>query len=110
MVKLFTRTIAVLAAVSAGVVPVAMAQSKGSLNPTAGSHEMKMDKESRMVEGKIKQVDAKGARVTLEDGTTLAIPAWVSVPRGQLKPGTSIVAEYEEQGGQKIATSLKIKG
>jgi len=28
----------------------------------------------------------------------------------QLKPGAHISAEYEERGGQKIATSLQIKG
>ena len=69
------------------------------------SMEMNADKR---VEGKIKSVD--GSTVTLEDGTRLAIPSSVTISRAQLKPGTMIVAEYQERGGQKVATSVQIKG
>jgi len=53
-------------------------------------------KMSQNVEGTVKAV--RGSTITLEDGTQLAIP------------GAQISAEYEERGGQKIATSLQIKG
>jgi len=69
------------------------------------SMEMKADKR---VEGTIKSV--QGSTVTLDDGTTLSIPSSVKVSRDQLKPGAMIVAEYEERGGQKVATSVQIKG
>jgi Rieske Fe-S protein len=60
------------------------------------------------VEGTVKTV--RGNTVTLEDGTQLSIPGSVKVPMSQLKPGAQISAEYEERGGQKIATALLIKG
>jgi Rieske Fe-S protein len=69
------------------------------------SMEMNADKR---VEGTIKSV--QGTTVTLDDGTTLSIPSSVKVSRAQLKPGAMIVAEYQERGGQKIATSVQIKG
>jgi hypothetical protein len=69
------------------------------------SMELNADKR---VEGKIKSV--QGSTVTLADGTTLSIPSSVQVPRDQLKPGAMIVAEYQERGGQKVATSVQIKG
>ena len=69
------------------------------------SMEMNADKR---VEGTIKSVD--GSTITLEDGTRLAIPGSVMVSRAQLKPGAMIVAEYQERGGQKVATSVQIKG
>ena len=69
------------------------------------SMEMNADKR---VEGKIQSVE--GSTITLEDGTRLAIPSSVMVARAQLKPGAMIVAEYQERGGQKVATSVQIKG
>src|SRR5215475_2804506 len=69
------------------------------------SMEMNADKR---VEGTIKSV--KGSTVTLDDGTRLSIPSSVKVSRAQLKPGAMIVAEYQERGGQKVATSVQIKG
>jgi hypothetical protein len=62
----------------------------------------------KRVEGTIKSV--QGSTVTLEDGTRLSIPSSVMVSRSQLKPGVMIVAEYQERGGQKVATSVQIKG
>ena len=65
-------------------------------------------KTGQRVEGTVKTV--RGNMVTLEDGTQLSIPGSVKVPMSQLKPGAQINAEYEEKGGQKIATTLQIKG
>ena len=69
------------------------------------SMEMNADKR---VEGTIKSVH--GSTVTLDNGTTLSIPSSVKVSPTQLKPGATIVAEYQERGGQKVATSVQIKG
>jgi hypothetical protein len=52
----------------------------------------------------------RGNMVTLEDGTLLSIPSSVKVAKDQLKPGAQISAEYEERAGQKVATSVQIKG
>ena len=66
--------------------------------------------QTKSVESTIKAVDAASGTVTLADGTKLVIPKTLMVPRGQLKPGVGINANYEERGGEKVATSLQIKG
>jgi hypothetical protein len=48
--------------------------------------------------------------LTLEDGTQLTIPPTVNVPRGALKEGAIVKASFEERGGQKIVTSLEVRG
>jgi hypothetical protein len=60
------------------------------------------------IEGTIRIVGA-GGMVTLEDGFKLSIPDTI-VPRARLKPGATIVAEYERRGRRRIATAVEIKG
>ncbi len=62
------------------------------------------------IEGKIKAVDPSGRIVLLEDGTRLMIPPTVNVPKALLKEGAIIKASFEEKGGQKVVTSLEVKG
>ena len=83
------------------------AQPKSMEKPDK-SMEQKSYKMGQRVEGTIKNV--RGNTVTLEDGTQLTIPSSVKVSKDQLKPGAPISAEYEEQGGQKVAKSIQIKG
>jgi len=90
MLRALALATALLAATSFGAAPV-VAQAK-------------------TVEGRIKAVDASTGTLTLDDGTKLVIPKALMVPRGQLKPGVAINANYEERGGDKVATSLQIKG
>ena len=66
--------------------------------------------QTKSIESTIKAVDSANGTVTLADGTKLVIPKTLMVPRGQLKPGVGINANYEERGGEKVATSLQIKG
>ena len=75
-----------------------------SLGAAPGAAQMKT------VEGRIKTVDSASGTLTLADGTKLVIPKALMVPRGQLKPGVAINADYEEKAGEKVATSLQIKG
>ena len=75
--------------------------------PIPGASPAQEAPKDKQVEGTIKMV--RGSTVTLEDGTQLSIPASVRVAQ-DLKPGAQISAEYEERGGQKIATSIQIKG
>jgi len=104
MVRIVSVLLAVLLTGALGV-GGALAQMPKSDSAQPKSMEMKADKR---VEGTIKSV--QGSTVTLDDGTTLSIPSSVKVSRDQLKPGAMIVAEYEERGGQKVATSVQIKG
>jgi hypothetical protein len=63
----------------------------------------------QQVEGKIKSLDPSGRMLTLEDGTQLTIPPSVNVPRGTLKEGAIVKANFEERSGQKVVTSLEVK-
>ena len=67
-----------------------------------------MDKpKAEKIEGTILIVGSNSV-VTLEDGVRLTIPK--TVPKDQLKPGAMIIAEYEQKGSRKIATSVQIRG
>ena len=115
---MLARGIAVVLAVSlTGALGVggALGQPKSEPVQPRSKDQQSMDQQKSMemnadkrVEGTIKSVD--GSTITLEDGTRLAIPSSVMVSRAQLKPGAMIVAEYQERGGQKVATSVQIKG
>jgi hypothetical protein len=70
--------------------------------------EMMNEPRIERVEGTIQSVGPNGV-VTLEDDIRLSIPKKVRVPKDQLKPGAVIVAEYEQRGSQKVATSVEIK-
>ncbi|MBI2526441.1 MAG: DUF1344 domain-containing protein [Candidatus Rokubacteria bacterium] len=61
------------------------------------------------IEGKIKSVDPAGRLVTLEDGTQLVIPATLKVARQELKPGASVKATFQDQGGQKMVTAIQVQ-
>ena len=60
------------------------------------------------VTGKVQAVDPAGKSVTLDNGTTLMIPATAKVDRKALAPGAEVKASYEEKGGQKVATSIQV--
>jgi len=110
---MLARSIAVVLAVSligALGVGAALGQPKSEpVQPRSMDQQKSMEMNAdKRVEGTIKSVD--GSTITLEDGTRLAIPGSVMVSRAQLKPGAMIIAEYQERGGQKVATSVQIKG
>lgn len=62
------------------------------------------DPQAMAVQGRIKSLDQSGKTLTLEDGTTLAIPE--SVATNALEEGARVIATYEEKNGQKVATSV----
>jgi Cu/Ag efflux protein CusF len=64
--------------------------------------------EAKEVEGRIKSLDPSAKSVTLEDGTTLAIPDSLKAARGVLKKGAMVKATYQEKDGQKVLTSIKV--
>jgi hypothetical protein len=103
--RVLVVAVAVLLTASLGVTGT-MAQMK--TDPAQPKMEQKSDKMGQRVEGTVKSV--RGNIVTLEDGTQLSIPSSVKVAKDQLKPGAQISAEYEERAGQKVATSVQIKG
>ncbi len=115
MIRALAILVAVLLAASVGVAATSaqmktdpQAQPK-AMDQKPGTMDQKTDqKMGQKIEGTVKAV--RGNTVTLEDGTQLSIPGSVKVPLARLKPGTQIIADFEERGGQKVATSLQIKG
>lgn len=60
------------------------------------------------VQGKIKDVDATGRIVTLEDGTKLTIPNEVLVSRDILRPGAMVKASFEKKGAENVVKSIDV--
>jgi len=108
-----SRTFAAIAALSVLGSAAAWAQ----MTPSAQNKPPAMDKapaqstkpEAKEIQGTIKSVDRTKKTLTLEDGTTLAIPATVNVAPDALKKGAKVNATYVEQGGQRVVTSLQVQ-
>jgi hypothetical protein len=89
----------------------------GQMTPSTQSKPPAMDKapaqstkpEAKEIQGTIKSVDRTKKTLTLEDGTTLTIPASVKVAPDALKQGAKVSATYEEQAGQRVVTSLHVQ-
>ena len=60
------------------------------------------------ISGKVQAVDPAGKSITLDNGTTLMIPATAKVDKKALMPGADVKASYEEKGGQKVVNSLQV--
>jgi Cu/Ag efflux protein CusF len=65
--------------------------------------------QAQAVQGKIRTLDRVKKTLTLEDGTKLTFPEYVKVTPAALKRGAMISAIYEEQGGQKLVTSIEVQ-
>jgi hypothetical protein len=60
------------------------------------------------VTGTVQAVDPAGKSITLDNGTTLMIPATAKVDRKALTPGADVKASYQERDGHKVASSIQI--
>ena len=63
----------------------------------------------KTIEGKIKTVDQAKKQVTLEDGTTLTIPASVKVEWTSIKPGAMVMVSYVEAGQLKTVRKFEVR-
>ena len=59
------------------------------------------------VQGKVKAWDAAAGMVTLEDGTTLSVPASVT-ERSDIKEGVMVKVSYEEKDGKKVVSKMDV--
>jgi Cu/Ag efflux protein CusF len=100
MKVLATLVAVAVLAMSFAWVPAAMAQQQ----PQAPAAPAMKDKQE--VQGAVKSVDAAKKTVTLQDGTTLIVADEAKLK--DLKPGAMIKASYQDQGGQKMATSIEV--
>ena len=111
--KKMSRTLVAVVALSLSGAAAAWSQ----MTPSTQSQPAAMDKpavqsaapEAKEIHGTIKSVDRTKMTLTLEDGTTLAVPASVMVAPDSLKKGAQIRARYEEQGSRKVVTSLHVE-
>src|SRR5262245_7042590 len=87
-------------AVSAQQAPAQQAPAPATAPPMAAE---------KTVEGKVKAVDQAKKQVTLEDGTTLTVPAGVAVEWTTIKPGSTVMVSYVEAGQQKTVRKLAVK-
>jgi hypothetical protein len=60
------------------------------------------------ISGKVQAVDPAGKSVTLDNGTTLMIPATAKVDKKALAPGAMVKASYDEKDGMKMVKSLQV--
>lgn len=101
--------VAIIGAASLAWAPIAVeAGADKQKTQTQTPSEKKME-QGKVAEGKIKAVDKDGKWVELEDGTKLTVPASVKVVRTDLKIGTEVKAQYQDQGGEKVVTGLQLK-
>jgi hypothetical protein len=54
--------------------------------------------------GTIKSIDDQ--KLVLEDGTEFMLPSSVQINRAEIREGAKVRVSYQEQGGQKVVTSV----
>jgi Cu/Ag efflux protein CusF len=59
------------------------------------------------VQGKVKSWDSAAGTVTLEDGTTLSVPASIK-ERADIKEGATVKASFEEKDGKKVVSKIEV--
>jgi hypothetical protein len=65
--------------------------------------------EEKMLVGQVQSVDETGTKITLTDGTKLLTPPGSVIRPGALQEGTTVVAMYREENGDKILTKLSLR-
>jgi Cu/Ag efflux protein CusF len=58
------------------------------------------------LQGKVQSIDTRTGAITLADGTKLKVMDAAQLR--DLKPGASVKATFQEQGGEKVATSIQV--
>ena len=65
--------------------------------------------DQRQLEGTIRSVDLSTDTIILDSGDTLVVPSSLAINRSHLKPDVWVVAQYEERGGRKVATTISVR-
>jgi hypothetical protein len=65
--------------------------------------------QEKMLVGQVQSVDETGTTITLTDGTKLLTPRGSVIRPRALQEGTTVVAMYLEENGDKIVTKLSLK-
>jgi len=65
--------------------------------------------DQRQLEGMISSIDLSTDTIILDNGDMLVVPSSLAINRSHLKPDVWVVAQYEERGGRKVATTISIR-
>ena len=65
--------------------------------------------DEKMLVGQVQSVDETGTKITLTDGTKLLTPPGSVIRPGVLQEGTTVVAMYREENGDKILTKITLR-
>jgi len=65
--------------------------------------------QEKMLVGQVQSVDETGTQITLTDGSKLLTPLGSVIRSRALQEGTTVVAMYLEENGDKIVTKLSLK-
>lgn len=65
--------------------------------------------DAKQIEGKVRDLDPTGTKLTLADGTELMIPDAAKFLRAELRPGATVTVTYEELNGHKVVQHLQVK-
>ncbi len=65
--------------------------------------------DEKMLVGQVQSVDETGTKITLTDGTKLLTPPGAVIRPGVLQEGTTVVAMYREENGDKILTKISLR-
>ena len=65
--------------------------------------------QEKMLVGQVQSVDETGTKITLADGTKLLTPLGSVIRPRALQQGTTVVAMYREENGDKILTKISLR-
>lgn len=65
--------------------------------------------DQKQIEGIISSIDLSTDTIILQSGDTLIVPSSLAINRSYLKPDVWVVAQYEERGGRKVATTISVR-
>jgi len=65
--------------------------------------------QEKILVGQVQSVDESGTQITLTDGSKLLTPLGSVIRSRALQEGTTVVAMYLEENGDKIVTKLSLQ-
>lgn len=94
---------ALLVAGTFALATAAGAQTSGTGTSTSQGSQASSSKQEAV--GTIKSMDGK--KLVLDDGTEFMLPATVTIDPAEVKQGAKVKVSYQQQGGQKVVTSVE---
>src|SRR5262245_45348986 len=64
--------------------------------------------EEKTVQGVVRSIDASEKEITLTNGTRLVVSPDAELKPGLLRKGTTVIANYKEEGGKNVLTAVVV--